>query len=82
MEAELAAVIDVDTQLKNGTASTFSPGTLGSAAGNKFALTSAANGLYWMNRTFADGDGLRLRTMPFGLVDSSAGNDAVSMAFT
>lgn len=82
IESELASVIDVDTQLQAGTALTFSPGTLGSVAGNKFALTSATNGLYWTSRDWSDGDGLRLRSMPFGLVDSSAGNDAVSLAFT
>lgn len=82
MEAELASVIDVDTQLSAGTASTFSPGVLGSVAGNKFQLTSATNGLYWTSRDWSDGDGLRLRTMPFGLADSATGNDAISMAFT
>jgi hypothetical protein len=82
IESELAAVIDVDTELQNGTAVTFSPGTLGSVAGNKFALTSATNGLYWTSRDWTDAEGLRLRTMPFGLVDSAAGNDALSMAFT
>lgn len=82
IEAELAAIIDVDSQLAAGTASTFASGTLGSVAGNKFVLSSATNGLYWMSRDWSDGDGLRLRTMPFGLVDSVAGNDAVSMAFT
>lgn len=82
IESELAAVIDVDTQLQNGSALAFSPGTLGSVTGNKFALTSAAGGLYWTSRDWTDGDGLRLRSMPFGLVDSAAGNDAISMAFT
>lgn len=82
IESELASVIDVDTQLQSGTAVTFSPGTLGSVAGNKFALTSATNGLYWTSRDWSDGDGLRLRSMPFGLVDSTAGNDAVALAFT
>lgn len=82
IESELAAVIDVDTQLQSGTALTFSPGTLGSVGGNKFALTSATNGLYWTSRDWVDGQGLRLRTMPFGLVDSAAGNDAISLAFT
>lgn len=82
IEAELASVIDVDTQLQNGTGLTFSPGTLGSVGGNKFALTTASNGLYWTSRDWTDGDGLRLRSMPFGLVDSSAGNDSIAMAFT
>jgi hypothetical protein len=82
LEAELASVIDVDSQLANGTTSTFAPGIIGTVAGNKFTIASATNGLYWMSRDFADGDGLRLRTLPFGLVDSSAGNDAITIAFT
>jgi hypothetical protein len=81
VESELSSVIDFDALLIAGTAGTFSTGTLGSVGGNKFALSSATNGLYFMSRDWAEGEGLRLRTMPFGLVDN-AGNDAVAMVFT
>jgi hypothetical protein len=82
MEAEPVSVIDVDSQLANGTASTFLAGIIGTVSGNKFVISSATNGLYWMSRDFAAGNELRLRTMPFGLQDSAAGNDAFSLAFT
>jgi Phage tail tube protein len=82
MDAELASVIDVDTQLFNGTGLTFASGTLGSTAGNRVAFTGATNKLYWRDRNFSDADGMRIRTMPFGIADSSSGNDAISVAFT
>ena len=82
IEAELASVIDVDTQLKSGTCLTLTTGNVGSTAGNRFAVTSATNGLVWKDRRVSDGDGLRLRQMPFDLRESSSGNDEVALAFT
>lgn len=82
MESELASFIDVDAQLLAGTGSTFASGTLGSVAGNRFAVSSATNGLVWLDRQFGEGDGLRLRTMPFQLVESAAQNDEIALAFT
>ena len=82
LEAELLSVIDVDAQLSAGTASTFASGTLGSVAGNRFVASSATSGLVWLDRQFGEGDGLRIRTMPFQLVETAAQNDEVSWAFT
>jgi hypothetical protein len=82
LEAELASVINVDTQLSGGTGSAFASGQLGSVAGNRVNITSAAGGLVWTDRQFGEGDGLRLRTMPFQLVETSAQNDELAIAFT
>lgn len=82
LEAELASVINVDTQLSGGTGSTFASGQLGSVAGNRVNVSSATNGLVWTDRAFNEGDGLRLRTMPFQLVESAAQNDELAIAFT
>lgn len=82
LDAELASVIDVDTQLTGGTGITFLSGTLGGTAGNRFAVTGATNGLYWVDRQPGDQDGIRTRTMPFKIVESATGNDEVSWAYT
>lgn len=82
MESELASVIDVDTQLKAGTASTLACGTVGSTAGNRFAANSATNGLVWSDRKVSEGEGLRLRQMPFNLIESATGNDEIALVFT
>lgn len=82
LDAELASVIDVDAQHTAGTGITFASGTLGSVAGNRAVFTGATNGLYWRDRQHGEGDGQRIRTMPFGIVESSSGNDEISMAFT
>jgi len=82
IDAELASVIDVDAQLSAGTGLTFQSGTLGSTAGNRVAVNSAANGLYFRDKQFGDADGIRTRTMPFGIVESSSGNDEISVVFT
>ena len=82
IESELASVIDVDTQLKAGTGSTFGSGTLGSVAGNRLVVSSATSGLYWKGVSLSDGDGLRLRTMAFGLVESASLNDEMAIAWT
>ena len=82
IDAELASVIDVDAQLSAGTGLTFQSGTLGSTAGNRFAVNSATNGLYFRDKQFGDADGIRTRSMPFGIVESATGNDEVSLVFT
>lgn len=82
IDAELASVIDVDAQLAAGTGLTFLSGTLGSTAGNRFSVTGATNGLYWRDRQIGEADGMRIRTLPFGIVESSSGNDEVALAFT
>lgn len=82
MDSELASVIDVDAQLAAGTGITFLSGTLGSTAGNRVAFTGATNGLYWRNRNIGEADAMRIRTMSFGIKDSSTGNDAIAVAFT
>lgn len=81
IDSELASVIDVDSQLEAGTGITLVSGTLGSVAGNRFSASSATNGLYWRDRTFGEADGMRTRTLPFGLVEV-AGNDEISLVFT
>jgi hypothetical protein len=83
MDAELASVIDVDAQLSAGTGITFGSGTLGGTAGNRATFSSATNGLYWRGRQFGEADGMRIRTLPFGLKDSTTtAFDAVAVAFT
>ena len=82
LDAELASVIDLDTQLSSGTTWTLASGTFGSVAGNKWALASAANGMLWLDRNFAEAEGMRVRSMPFQLVESAAGNDDVTLTFT
>lgn len=82
MDAELASVIDTDAQLAAGTGIAFASGTLGSVAGNRIAFSSASGGLYWRDRQIGEADGMRIRTKPFGLVDSSSGDDALAVAFT
>lgn len=82
MDAELASVIDVDAQLAAGTGLTFLSGTLGSTAGNRFAVTGATNGLVWRDRQFGEQDGIRIRTLPFGITESATGNDEIALAFT
>lgn len=82
LDSELASVIDLDTQHSNGTGITFQSGTLGSVAGNRFAANSSTSGLYWTDRNFADADGMRIRTMPFKIVESSSGNDELSLVYT
>ncbi len=82
MDAELASVIDVDLQLSSGTGMTFGSGTLGSTAGNRFAVTGATSGMFWRDRQFGDQDGIRIRTLPFGITESATGNDEISMVFT
>jgi hypothetical protein len=82
MDAELTSVIDVDSQHSAGTGITFGSGTLGSVAGNRIAFTGATNGLYWRDRNHGEGDGQRIRTMPFGIVESSGGNDELAIAYT
>lgn len=82
LDAELASVIDLDLQLSAGTTWTLALGTFGTVAGNKWALTSATNGMYWLDRNFGETEGIITRSMPFGLVESSAGNDDVTLTFT
>jgi hypothetical protein len=82
MDAELASVIDVDAQHSAGTGITFLSGTLGSVAGNRVAVTGATNGLYWRDRNHGEGEGQRIRTMPFGIEESSTGNDEIAIAYT
>lgn len=82
MDAELASVIDVDAQFAAGTGITFGSGTLGSVAGNRFTVTGATSGLYWRDVQNGEQDGLVVRTLPFGIVESSSGNDEISLVFT
>lgn len=82
LDAELASVIDLDAQLTAGTGITFGSGTLGGTAGNRVAFTGATSGLYWRDRQLGEADGMRIRTMPFGIADSSAGNDSLQCQFT
>jgi tail tube protein len=82
MDAELASVIDLDTQLSAGTSFTFASGQLGSVAGNKFAAASSTNGMYWMDRNFGAQEAMRVRTMPYGMVESATGNDDITLTFT
>lgn len=82
IDAELDSVIDVDDQLSAGTGITFQSGTLGSTAGNRFALNSSSNGLYFRDKGFGDADGIRIRTMTFGIKESASGNDEISLVFT
>jgi hypothetical protein len=82
MDAELASVIDTDAQLTAGTGITFGSGTLGATAGNRITFTGAASGLYWKDRTVGEAEGMRTRTLPFGLNDSASGNDSLAISFT
>jgi len=82
IDSELASVIDVDAQLSAGTGLTFLSGQLGSTAGNRINFTGATNGLYWRDRQIGEADGMRTRTMPFGIADSATGNDSLACIFT
>lgn len=82
LDAELASVIDLDTQLSAGTGLNFASGTLGSVAGNRFTATGATLGLFWRDRQFGAEDGLAKRTMPFGITQSATGNDEIALAYT
>lgn len=82
MDAELASVIDIDGQLQAGTGLTFTTGAIGANAGNRLTISSATNGLCWRDRQPGEAEGMRIRTMPFGLKDTVSGDDAVSLAFT
>lgn len=82
LDSELASVIDLDTQLSSGTGITFGSGQLGSTAGNRIVFTGATSGMYWRDRQIGEADGMRIRTMPFGIADSATGNDAISCVFT
>ena len=80
-DAELAAFIDYDTLLTAGTLFTLTTGAIGTTAGNKFTIASAANQTFFKNRTLVEGDGARRRTMPFGISDSPTTDSELSIAF-
>jgi hypothetical protein len=81
VETDLQTTLDLDLALSAGSAFTFAGGTLGSVAGNRLAIASSTSGFYIRDMQWADGDGLRLRTVPFGLKESAT-DDEISFAFT
>jgi hypothetical protein len=80
IESELDSVIDVDSLMSAGTKFTFTSGTLGSVAGNRVVVSTAASSTYITDAELGEADGLRLRTVPMAIDDAVASNFAV--AFT
>jgi hypothetical protein len=81
IESELDSVIDIDSLLQAGTRFAFVSGTLGGTAGNRVAVSTPASSTYIIDSVLAEGDGLRIRTVPFA-VDDSTSDTEVSLVFT
>lgn len=81
IESELDSVIDIDALMQNGTRFAFAAGTLGSVAGNRVTLSTPASSTYVTDSILAEGDGLRIRTIPFAIDDSTSDTE-ISLAFT
>jgi hypothetical protein len=81
IESELDSIIDIDALLQAGTRFAFSAGTLGGTAGNRVALSTPSSSTYITDSVLAEGDGIRLRTVPFA-VDDSTSDTEISLAFT
>ena len=82
IESELYSTKDFDVLLSAGTGSTLALGTLGATAGNILTIASAASGAVVQDMSWGEGEGLRLRTIPLRLKETSSGDDEVSLAFT
>lgn len=81
IETELDSVLDVDALLSAGTRFAFNAGSLGSVAGNIITVTTPASSTYVMGTGPGDDAGKRLRTIDFG-VDDSTPNQEFSIALT
>lgn len=80
-ESELDSVIDVDSLMVAGTRFAFDSGVLGSTAGNRVRLTTPASSTYFMSTSPEQDAGIDMRTMDFG-VDDSTPDQEISLIFT
>ena len=78
-EMELVADNDFYGELLAGTKLALASGTIGSVAGNKFAITMPA--VYYRDASNGDRDGIRTYELPIGAVESS-GDDEMQIIFT
>lgn len=78
-QMELVATEDFYGKFVAGTQMALDSGTIGSVAGNRFAITMPA--AYYRDASNGDRDGIRTYELPFGAVESS-GDDEVSFVFT
>ena len=76
---ELVATEDFYGNFTSGLQMPLATGTIGSTAGNRFAITMPA--VYYRDVANGDRDGIRTYEMPFGAVEDS-GDDEVSIVFT
>lgn len=81
IETELDSVLDVDALLAAGTRFAFNAGALGSVAGNIVTVSTPASSTYVMGTGPGDDAGKRLRTIDFGIDDSTADQE-ISIVFT
>lgn len=81
IETELDSVLDVDALLAAGTRFAFQAGSLGSVAGNIVTVSTPASSTYIMGTSPGEDAGKRLRTIEFG-VDDSTPNQEISIVFT
>ena len=78
-EHELVATEDFLGNFTSGKSMALATGTIGSVAGNRYAISMPA--IYYRDVSPGDRDGVRTLELPFGAVESS-GDDEVSIAFT
>lgn len=78
-EMELVATEDFDGNFRSGAAMALATGTIGSTAGNRFAISMPA--VSYRDIAPGDRDGVRTYELAFGAAESS-GDDEVSIAFT
>ncbi len=78
-EAELLAVFDPFTALRNGTTLAVQTGVLGATAGNRYQVTAPA--AYYRDVTEGDRDGVMVYDLPVGFAEV-AGDDEFSLVFT
>lgn len=77
---ELVATLAPWADLTSGTSRAFASGTLGSTPGNRVAITAAQ--MHYRNIQPGEDNGFRAATYPFGLHESSSGNDEFTLTFT
>jgi len=78
-EHELVATEDFIGNFRGGASMALSSGTIGSVAGNRYAITMPA--VSYRDASPGDREGIRILELPFGAAESS-GDDEVSIAFT
>lgn len=81
IETELDSVLDVDALLAAGPRFAFSAGSLGSTAGNIVTVSTPASSTYVMGTAPGEDAGKGLRTIDFG-VDDSTPNAEISLVYT